>query len=193
MVLVLIRPIWVVLPDGAPWWWCCLGTGSRAPTSTLKACCHALSTWWTAPVRFCPLARTANIDVRPPHPLNLRLSWPGAAVSSEIPLAQDDSTRRFVTPREKEEEQDGEEEEEQTLGRTRGETSSKTRTRNDVRSSMSRVAAFSGINVSVGGRSHQDQHREVSMAVSTREVYPPPCKMAVVQCMRPWLCTVAMA
>ncbi|KAK3339327.1 hypothetical protein B0H65DRAFT_445525 [Neurospora tetraspora] len=30
---------------------------------------------------------------------------------------------------------------------------------------MSRVAAFSGISVSVGGRSHQDQHREVSMAV----------------------------
>lgn len=57
---------------------------------------------------------------------------------------------------------------------------------------MSRAAAFSGISVSVGGRSHQDQHREVNMAVSTREVCPPPCKMAVVQCMRPWLCTVAV-
>ena len=45
---------------------------------------------------FCPLARTANIDVRPPtHPLNLRLSWLAAVVSSETVLAQDDSTSRF--------------------------------------------------------------------------------------------------
>lgn len=35
VVLVLIRPIWVVLPGGASWW-CCLGTGSRAPTSTVE-------------------------------------------------------------------------------------------------------------------------------------------------------------
>ena len=83
-------------------------------------------------------------------------------------------------------------EEGQNLGGTRVETSSNTRARDNVRSSMSRVAAFPGISVSVGGRSHQDQHQEVSIAVSTREVYPPPCKMAVVQCMRPWLCTVAM-
>lgn len=62
VVLVLMQPIWVVLHGGAIW----VLLGSQTPTSlhsTPEACCHALGTWWTAPVKFSPLARTANIDV----------------------------------------------------------------------------------------------------------------------------------
>ncbi|KAK1782484.1 hypothetical protein QBC45DRAFT_223429 [Copromyces sp. CBS 386.78] len=63
------------------------------------------------------------------HPLNLRLSWLAAVVSSETVLAQDDSTRRFRLASGERGGRGGA----RTSWETRVETSSKTRTRNNAR------------------------------------------------------------